>query len=89
VDDSTADNGPLKVLPGTHTLGVLCDDRIRELSEQVEAVECVVPRGGVLAMHPLLVHVSSKSRNQIPRRVLHVVYATYDSIASPLELEVV
>jgi ectoine hydroxylase-related dioxygenase (phytanoyl-CoA dioxygenase family) len=89
LDDSTADNGPLRVLPGTHTLGVLDDDRIHQLSEQVAAVECLVPRGGVLAMRPLLVHSSSKSRSEVPRRVLHLEYAASDSIAKPLNLEVV
>lgn len=89
LDDSTADSGPLKVLPGTHSLGVLDDDRIHQLSEHIAAVECVVPRGGVVAMRPLLVHASSKSRSAIPRRVLRIEYAASDSIASPLELEVV
>jgi len=89
LDDSTADNGPLKVLPGTHTLGVLDDDRIHQLSEQVVAVECLVPRGGVLAMRPLLVHASSKSGSTVPRRVLHIEYAASASIARPFELEVV
>ena len=89
LDDSTADNGSLKVLPGTHTLGVLCDHRIHQLSEQVAAVECLAPWGGVLAMRPLLVHASSKSRSEAPRRVLHIEYAAADSIARPLELKVV
>lgn len=89
LDDSTADNGPLKVLPGTHTLGVLADDRIHQLSEQVAPFECLVPRGGIVAMRPLLVHASSKSCSEAPRRVLHIEYAASDSIASPLELEVV
>jgi len=89
LDDSTADNGPLRVLPGTHKLGVLDDDRIHQLSEQVAAVECLVPRGGVLALRPLLVHSSSKSRSEVPRRVLHIEYAASDSIVKPLELEVV
>jgi ectoine hydroxylase-related dioxygenase (phytanoyl-CoA dioxygenase family) len=28
LDDSTSENGPLRVLPGTHTMGVLSDDAI-------------------------------------------------------------
>ncbi len=88
LDDSTADNGPLRVLPGTHKLGLLDDDRISELAHQVAAVDCLVPKGGVLAMHPLLVHASSKSRTENPRRVLHIEYAASDSIADPLELEI-
>jgi ectoine hydroxylase-related dioxygenase (phytanoyl-CoA dioxygenase family) len=89
LDDSTADNGPLKVLPGTHALGVLDDNQIHQLSEQIAAVECVVRRGGVLAMRPLVVHASSKSHGEIPRRVLHIEYAASDAIAMPLQLEVV
>jgi ectoine hydroxylase-related dioxygenase (phytanoyl-CoA dioxygenase family) len=88
LDDSTADNGPLRVLPGTHTSGVLSDDRIHELAEHVTAVECIAPKGGVVAMRPLLIHASSKSHTEAPRRVLHIEYAASDSIANPLQLEI-
>lgn len=87
LDDSTSDNGPLRVLPRTHTLGLLSDDRIHELATQIAAVECLVARGGVVAMRPLILHSSSKSRSEVPRRVLHIEYAANESIASPLELE--
>jgi len=86
LDDSTADNGPLRVLPRTHLLGVLSDDRLHELSMQIAPVDCVVPKGGVVAMRPLVVHSSSKSRVDMPRRVLHIEYAATDSIAEPFEL---
>lgn len=89
LDNSTTDNGPLKVLPGTHRLGVLEDDRIHPLSEEVAAVECLVPSGGVLAMRPLLAHALLKSSGETSRRVLHIEYAGSDSIAKPLELEIV
>lgn len=89
LDDSVSDNGPLRVLPKTHVLGVLSDDRIHELADEIPAVDCVVPKGGVMAMRPLLVHASSKSRTEAPRRVLHIEYAASNSIASPLELEIV
>jgi ectoine hydroxylase-related dioxygenase (phytanoyl-CoA dioxygenase family) len=87
-DESTPDNGPLRVLPGTHDRGILSDDAIHDLSTSVPAVECVVPKGGVVAMHPLVVHSSSKSRNGTPRRVLHIEYAASESIASPLRLAI-
>jgi ectoine hydroxylase-related dioxygenase (phytanoyl-CoA dioxygenase family) len=88
-DQSTPDNGPLRVLPGTHDRGILSDDAIHGLSTSVSAVECVVPKGGVVAMHPLVVHSSSKSRNSTPRRVLHIEYAASESIVSPLRLAIV
>ena len=87
-DDSTLVNGPLRVLPGTHTLGVLSDDSLHKLSTQIRPVDCVVPKGGVVAMHPLVVHASSKSQTEMPRRVLHVEYAASESIVQPLKLAV-
>ena len=86
LDDSVSENGPLRVLPGTHTMGVLTDDAIHGLSTQVTAVDCLVPRGGVLVMRPLIVHGSSKSRGKMQRRVLHIEYAASASVADGLEL---
>lgn len=89
LDDSNAVNGALRVLPKTHTLGVLTDDTIHELSRQIAPVDCLVPKGGVLAMRPLLVHASSKSQTEAPRRVLHIEYAASATVAKPLELAIV
>jgi hypothetical protein len=36
--------------------------------------DCVVPRGGVLAMRPLLVHASKKAMPGVVRRVLHFLF---------------
>jgi ectoine hydroxylase-related dioxygenase (phytanoyl-CoA dioxygenase family) len=88
LDDSTAANGPLRVLPGTHTFGVLTDEAIHSLSKEIEAVDCPVPHGGVLAMRPLIVHASSKSRVANPRRVLHIEYAASAAVDNALELAV-
>jgi ectoine hydroxylase-related dioxygenase (phytanoyl-CoA dioxygenase family) len=88
LDDSTALNGPLRVLPGTHTLGVLEDEAIHALAAKVKPVECEVSRGGVLAMRPLLVHASSKSQSGAPRRVLHIEYAEWRETADGMELAV-
>jgi len=75
LDASTGENGPLRVVPGSHLAGVLSDDEILDLARSQEKVECLVPRGGVLAMRPLLIHSSSKARANEPRRVLHLEYA--------------
>jgi ectoine hydroxylase-related dioxygenase (phytanoyl-CoA dioxygenase family) len=87
-DDSTLVNGPLRVLPGTHTLGVLSDDTLHDLSTRIAPVDCVVPKGGVVAMRPLVVHASSKSQTEMPRRVLHIEYAASEAIVQPLRLAV-
>lgn len=88
LDDSVAENGPLRVLPGTHTLGVLSDEALHDLSTKVAAVDCLVPRGGVLAIRPLVVHASSKSQSNAPRRVLHIEYAASANISDELELAI-
>jgi len=86
LDDSTSENGPLRVLPGTHRLGVLTDEALHDLSTRIAVVDCLVPRGGVLAMRPLIVHASSKSQSEAPRRVLHIEYASSTNIADGLKL---
>jgi ectoine hydroxylase-related dioxygenase (phytanoyl-CoA dioxygenase family) len=88
LDDSTLLNGPLRVLPGTHHCGVLSDEAVGLLAQRSEPVDCLVARGGVLAMRPLIVHASSKSRSDVPRRVLHIEYAACITIDDGLELAV-
>jgi len=53
---------------------------------QVTEVACPVACSGVLAMRPLLLHASSKSQTQDPRRILHIEYAASLDIAEDLEL---
>jgi ectoine hydroxylase-related dioxygenase (phytanoyl-CoA dioxygenase family) len=86
LDDSTTENGPLRVLPATHTLGVLNEGALHALSTQREPIDCLVPAGGILAMRPLLVHASSKSKSEKPRRVLHIEYAAAGKFREGLEL---
>ena len=85
-EDSTSLNGPLRVLPGTHNLGILTDNSIQELAVRIAPTECTIAGGGVLAMRPLLIHSSSKSRSGNPRRVLHIEYAPSLKVGEGLEL---
>jgi ectoine hydroxylase-related dioxygenase (phytanoyl-CoA dioxygenase family) len=86
LDDCNHENGPLRVVPGTHNMGVLNDDQISQLAAERNAVECVVGKGGVLAMRPLIVHASSKSQSTDPRRVLHIEYAAQLRVEADLQL---
>jgi ectoine hydroxylase-related dioxygenase (phytanoyl-CoA dioxygenase family) len=86
LDDSTIENGSLRVLPGTHHAGVLEDDSLHGLASEIESVDCLVPRGGVIAMKPLIVHASSKSQSAQPRRVLHIEYAPSLDLPDGLKL---
>jgi len=88
LDDSTERNGPLRVLPTSHRFGVLAADKVQDLARQLTPVECLVRRGGVLAMRPLLVHASSKSIDASCRRVLHLEYTDSTDVGDGLELTV-
>src|SRR5947209_6901877 len=88
LDDSTAENGPLRILPETHCLGVLPDDSIQYLATRVSPIECHVPAGGLLLMRPLAVHASSKAKGTQPRRVLHIEYAAMGVLCEGLEIQI-
>ena len=88
LDDSTPENGPLRVIPGSHALGVLSDAAIRGLVARERPQECLVASGGIVVMRPLLVHASSKSAAPAPRRVLHIEYASTFCLEPGLILQV-
>jgi ectoine hydroxylase-related dioxygenase (phytanoyl-CoA dioxygenase family) len=89
LDASTADNGPLRVIPGSHLDGVLIDRCVLEYVSTHDHIECVVPRGGIIAMRPLIIHSSSKARSSEPRRVMHIEYADSIDLAADIQLAVV
>lgn len=84
LDESGADNGPLRVLPGTHCLGRFKRDRIAELRKEIEEKTCVAPAGSALLMRPLLLHASSPARTPNHRRVIQIEYAPADALPPPL-----
>ena len=88
LDACTKDDGPLRVIPRSHIKGVLSDSEIQFIAEHETQAECLVPQGGVLVMKPLIVHASSKSRSNTPRRVLHIEYVPAAGIAENVQLAV-
>lgn len=78
LDDCAADNGALRVLPGSHLDGELSAEAISDWASRLAAVTCEIPQGGALLMRPLLLHASSPAKNPSHRRVLHVEYAATD-----------
>jgi ectoine hydroxylase-related dioxygenase (phytanoyl-CoA dioxygenase family) len=88
LNSSTSDNGPLRVIAGSEHGGVLSDEEVFHLARTSKHVDCLVAKGGVLAMRPLLVHSSSKGRANGQRRVLHVEYADSLNLNEHLKLVV-
>jgi ectoine hydroxylase-related dioxygenase (phytanoyl-CoA dioxygenase family) len=75
LDDCGPDNGPLRVLPGSHRHGKLSPTAIDRWRTEKPEVACTVNRGGVLLMRPLLLHASSPATVPAHRRVIHLEYA--------------
>jgi phytanoyl-CoA hydroxylase len=91
VDDVTDENGPLEVLPGSHTgelhsiwqngtfTGSIEDETAAGM--QANAVRCVGPAGSVCLMHTRLAHGSAPNRSQHPRTLFICVYSAGDAVA--------
>lgn len=86
LDDSSEENGPLRVVPGTHGKGVLTDHQVEAIVAEATPTNCLIAKGGVILMRPLIIHASSKSQSNVPRRVLHIEYARPDTVSPPLQL---
>lgn len=84
LDDADADNGALRVLPGTHRLGRLNAGSIAQCRETHAEALCAAKAGDALLMRPLLLHASSRSTSEHRRRVLHIEFAGFE-LPTPLE----
>jgi len=72
LDDCGADDGPLYVVPGSHSQGVISAPDASAMRAREQA--CIAMAGDALAMRPLLLHRSSKSSGASRRRVLHFLF---------------
>ncbi|MBZ4036955.1 phytanoyl-CoA dioxygenase family protein [Flavobacterium sp. 17A] len=73
IDNTTKDNGALKVINNSHSKGVL---RIENLDfENEKETICEVEKGGIMIMKPLLFHASNKTTNNERRRVIHIEFS--------------
>jgi ectoine hydroxylase-related dioxygenase (phytanoyl-CoA dioxygenase family) len=88
LDPSGANNGPLRVIPGSHLAGVMVEEEVLAYAAAHQSVECRVNRGGVLAMCPLLIHSSMKAKNNLPRRVLHIEYSNSLELTPEIRLAI-
>ena len=83
LDPCTKENGPVRVIDGTHRLGRLSSVAIDMLRAERSESVCLVREGGVLAFRPLILHASSPATQPAHRRVIHIEYAARP-LASPL-----
>jgi ectoine hydroxylase-related dioxygenase (phytanoyl-CoA dioxygenase family) len=83
LDESNEDNGPLRVIPGSHKAGYHAAEEVVALRQRPSVI-CTVPKGGAILMRPLLVHASSSCSKPEPRRVIHLEFAS-DELPDGLE----
>jgi Phytanoyl-CoA dioxygenase (PhyH) len=84
LDDCPAENGALKVIPGSQRDGRLTREAITGMtSGEYEVI--TANAGDALFMRPLLLHGSSAAAIPTHRRVLHVEFAPHDLLPPELE----
>lgn len=71
LDPCGAQNGPLKVIPGSHRDGFLSGGQVAQHVAASPPVVCEVEAGDVVVMRPLLLHASDRSTVVDHRRVVH------------------
>jgi ectoine hydroxylase-related dioxygenase (phytanoyl-CoA dioxygenase family) len=74
LDDCENDNGPLRVIPGSHRRGFLSDTQIKDWPKD-NAITCIAKRGDAVLMRPLLLHSSTAANAPSSRRVVHLEFA--------------
>ncbi len=73
LDACGPDQGPLRVIPGTHHRLLDRDEVDRRVDRGPQRM-CTTAAGGVVIMRPLLLHASSPARQARHRRVLHIEF---------------
>jgi ectoine hydroxylase-related dioxygenase (phytanoyl-CoA dioxygenase family) len=90
ISEVTPENGPLKVIPGSHKgelfshwqnnqfTGTVTDEV--EKAHCQEPVACFAPSGSVCFMHSRVLHASSPNETELPRTLFINVYAAEDAM---------
>lgn len=73
LDDTTDENGALRVLPGSHKKR-LSEEEISLITQSSIPTVCEVRAGGIQIMKPLILRASSKTTNDKNRRVIHMEF---------------
>ena len=75
LDGCGPENGPLRVLPGSHHPTAMSPVAISRMEQSVTPVSCHTAAGGCVLMRPLLLHGSPPAQAPGRRRVIHLEFA--------------
>ncbi|WP_299109369.1 phytanoyl-CoA dioxygenase family protein [uncultured Tenacibaculum sp.] len=78
LDKTDETNGALSVIPKTHSKGIIRVDESFDKNSLGNEELCIVEKGGVMLMKPLLLHASSKSVSTYDRRVIHLEFCNQE-----------
>lgn len=78
LDDCGPENGPLRVIPGSHHRGLLASSELDRAAASGPVLECCTPTGGAVVMRPHTLHASPKAASPTRRRVLHLEFSPLD-----------
>jgi ectoine hydroxylase-related dioxygenase (phytanoyl-CoA dioxygenase family) len=76
LDDCGIENGPLRVIPKSHTSGILSAEEIERWRLDHPELTCPAAAGDMILIRPLLLHASSTATLPQRRRVLHLEFGS-------------
>jgi ectoine hydroxylase-related dioxygenase (phytanoyl-CoA dioxygenase family) len=78
LDACGPENGPMRVLRGSHEHGRLSPAEVNAWAARAPelGVDCLAPAGGAVLMRPLILHSSAAATAAGHRRVIHLEYAS-------------
>ena len=83
LDDSTAENGCIEVVPGSHRLGLFVDPLDQSLVDQSKVVKAEIKAGGALLFHCLTFHYSAPNTSSKYRRAPVFEYMAPATVITP------
>jgi ectoine hydroxylase-related dioxygenase (phytanoyl-CoA dioxygenase family) len=84
LDACGPDNGPVRVIDGSHRHGRLSATQIDMLRRSEVERDCLAEQGAILTFRPLILHASAPATAPAHRRVVHIEYAAAE-LPAPLE----
>lgn len=73
LDDTTQENGAVKIIPRSHLKGIIQLTN-NEIDKNEEFI-CEVSKGSIMLMKPLTLHASTRTTNNKRRRVIHIEFS--------------
>ena len=79
LDDFTPDNGPTRMIPGSHKWGTRPQDVMSDpYAAHPQEILLIAPAGTVVVMHAHMWHGGTANRTSSPRLAMHAFYCRHD-----------